>query len=249
MTTYVGYAAERVHITRGTPTSFSSSEGVRRSSCSHCGSPISYQSSNWPDETHLFQASFDTPEQFEPNRHVLFDEHLPGFDLYDDLPRYAPGSAGPVAWGVKPAARILFLCTGNSARSIMAEVIANDLNAQVGDLKVRAHSAGSQPIGTVNPAAIKVLQTRGHDTHRTHSKSWDEFTKATAPPMRWVITLCDDAAAEPCPAFPETAERPLTRLHWGLPDPAAPNGSNRTASFEASYDALSERIGHLLAGI
>jgi len=244
LASYVGFATDQVQFNQGTPSVVRSSPGVERSFCPRCGSPLSYASQRWAGETHLFWASFDEPGRFQPTAHVMFDERLPGFDVYDDLPRFATGSAAPVAWGAKPALRILFLCTGNSARSIMAEAMARDLNLRIGDQRLLAHSAGSQPTGVVNPAAIAILRAKGHDTRGLRSKSWNEFAGPGAPTLRWVITLCDSAAAEPCPVFPAAQNQPLQRLHWGLPDPAS-----GAASFEATYQALAERIERLVATI
>ncbi len=128
---------------------------------------------------------------------------------------------------------ILFLCTGNSARSILAEAICNHL-APPG---VRAYSAGSQPAGTVNPGAITELESRGLDASAYASKSWDDFTAEDSPSLTYVITLCDSAANEACPVFPGD----YAREHWGLPDPAS-----GAATFPATYEALRARIRGLL---
>lgn len=135
---------------------------------------------------------------------------------------------------------VLFLCTGNSARSIVAEVLLNELG---GD-RYRAFSAGSQPVGTVNPGAIEVLQAHGHGVTGLRSKSWDEFTGSGAVSVATVITVCDNAAAESCPVWngaPQT-------LHWGLPDPAnfADNEERRKA-FAKTYQALRQRIAQFVA--
>jgi arsenate reductase len=110
---------------------------------------------------------------------------------------------------------VLFLCTGNSARSILAEAMAN--HPPIGGGKFRAYSAGSQPKGEVDPLAIEVLQRSRIPTEGLRSKSWDEFATTDAPKMDFVFTVCDQAALEPCPVWPG---QPLT-ARWGVPDPAA----------------------------
>ena len=132
---------------------------------------------------------------------------------------------------------VLFLCTGNSARSIIAEAILNRL----GGGKFRACSAGSQPKGTVNPHTIQLLQNLGYDTSGMRSKSWDEFAKAGEPKFDFVFTVCDSAAAEACPVWPG---QPMT-AHWGIPDPAEANGSPAEVAlaFKEAYRMLHQRIG------
>lgn len=131
----------------------------------------------------------------------------------------------------------LFLCTGNSARSIMAEAILNKL----GQGKFRAYSAGSQPKGQVNPNAIQLLQGLGYDTSSFRSKSWSEFAKPGAPPLDFVFTVCDNAAGEACPVWPG---QPMT-AHWGVPDPAEARGSEAAIAlaFKDAYRMLFQRIG------
>jgi arsenate reductase len=125
--------------------------------------------------------------------------------------------------------RVLFLCTGNSARSILAEVIARDLGFV-------AYSAGSQPVGRVNPAALACLAAHGHDTQGLRSKSWDEFS---AIEVDSIITVCDNAAGETCPYWPG---KPAT-LHWGLPDPASVEGeAAQQAAFEQTYQSLKSKL-------
>ena len=133
---------------------------------------------------------------------------------------------------------VLFLCTGNSARSILAEALMND--PSVGGGRLRGHSAGSHPKGRVHPLAIDTLRERGHQTDGLRSKSWDEFARPGAPRMDFIITVCDQAAAEPCPLWPG---HPATE-HWGMPDPAAVAGSDedRRRAFRETYDALRLRI-------
>ncbi|MGF1612123.1 MAG: helix-turn-helix domain-containing protein [Kiloniellales bacterium] len=132
---------------------------------------------------------------------------------------------------------VMFLCTGNSARSIIGEAILNRLGAG----KFRAFSAGSQPKGRVHPYALEFLANLNHPTAELRSKSWDEFTGPDAPALDFVFTLCDSAASEPCPAWPG---QPMT-AHWGLPDPAAVVGSEtlRHAAFADTYRMLNNRIG------
>ncbi|HVY85957.1 MAG TPA: arsenate reductase ArsC [Caulobacterales bacterium] len=131
---------------------------------------------------------------------------------------------------------VLFLCTGNSARSIMAEAILSRMGAG----KFNAYSAGSQPKGEVNPYAIKLLQRFNYKTDGFRSKSWDEFAQAGAPPLDFVFTVCDNAAGEVCPIWPG---QPMT-AHWGVPDPAAVEGTDAeiAAAFVDAYGRLQNRI-------
>jgi arsenate reductase (thioredoxin) len=132
---------------------------------------------------------------------------------------------------------ILFLCTGNSARSIMAEVILNKLGAR----KFQAFSAGSEPKGQIHPQTIRLLQGLGYDTSKLRSKGWDEFAKPGSPPLDFVFTVCDNAAGETCPVWPG---QPMT-AHWGVPDPAATTGSQAEIAFafNDAYRMLHQRIG------
>lgn len=131
---------------------------------------------------------------------------------------------------------VLFLCTGNSARSILAEGLLNS----EGKGRFRAYSAGSFPKGTVNPLALKTLERAGIATAGFRSKSWDEFAKPGAPVMDFVFTVCDDAAGEVCPVWPG---QPVT-AHWGVTDPAAVGGSDahRAKIFRETLHLLSNRI-------
>jgi arsenate reductase (thioredoxin) len=131
---------------------------------------------------------------------------------------------------------VLFLCTGNSARSILAESILR----KEGRNHFRAFSAGSQPKGTVNPFAIKVLQSLDYPTHDLRSKSWEEFAHPDAPVMDFVFTVCDNAAGESCPVWPG---QPLT-AHWGVEDPAEAEGTDiaKEAAFVAALRYLRNRI-------
>jgi arsenate reductase len=135
----------------------------------------------------------------------------------------------------------LILCTGNSARSILAEAILD----REGRGRFKAHSAGSQPKGVPNPLALALLRERGYDVGRFRSKSWNEFAGPDAPKMDIVITVCDSAAGEACPYWPGV---PVV-AHWGIPDPADDHGSpaaNR-AAFEQAYARLSARVAALVA--
>jgi arsenate reductase len=131
---------------------------------------------------------------------------------------------------------VLFLCTGNSARSILGEALMNRL----GQGKFRAYSAGSQPKGAVHPQAIALLQKLNHDTSGLRSKGWTEFAQPGAPQLDFVFTVCDDAAAESCPIWPG---QPMT-AHWGVPDPAAVTGSEAEIAFAFAdtYRMLNARI-------
>jgi arsenate reductase len=132
---------------------------------------------------------------------------------------------------------VLFLCTGNSARSIIAEAILN----KIGKGAFRAYSAGSQPKGQVNPDARALLESLGYETAGLRSKSWDEFAKTGAPEFDFVFTVCDNAAAEACPVWPG---QPMT-AHWGIADPAEAKGSPAEVSmaFKEAYRLLNQRIG------
>jgi arsenate reductase len=132
---------------------------------------------------------------------------------------------------------VLFLCTGNSARSIMAEAILS----KVGFGQFHAYSAGSQPKGQVNPNTIQLLESLGYETSGFRSKSWAEFAMSGAPPLDFVFTVCDNAAGETCPVWPG---QPMT-AHWGVPDPAEAKGSEAEIglAFKDAYRMLSQRIG------
>jgi arsenate reductase len=136
---------------------------------------------------------------------------------------------------------VLFLCTGNSARSILAEQILN----HEGRGRFRAFSAGSHPTGRVNPFAIDMLQRAKIPTDGLRSKSWDEFALPGAAPLDFIFTVCDNAAGEVCPIWPG---RPLT-AHWGVPDPAAVQGTDddKRKAFDAAFVALDRRIGLFLS--
>lgn len=140
----------------------------------------------------------------------------------------------------KPPYNVLFLCTGNSARSVMAEALLNVLGAN----RFKAYSAGSFPSGVVQPTAAELARSIGYD-EPLRSKSWHEFARADAPPMDFIVTVCDNAAGEVCPVWPA---RPVS-AHWGVPDPAAVMGSEeeRKLAFLSAWLKLRRRIDLLLA--
>jgi arsenate reductase len=134
------------------------------------------------------------------------------------------------------ALNVLFLCTGNSARSIIAESILR----QQANGRFNAYSAGSRPAGTVNPFALELLRANRMPTDGLESKSWERFTEPGAPPLDFVITVCDNAAGEVCPVWPG---QPIT-AHWGVPDPAAVDGSDeaKRMAFSEACRTLANRI-------
>ena len=137
----------------------------------------------------------------------------------------------------KQIRNVLFLCTGNSARSILSEAILN----RIGEGRFRAFSAGSKPVGQVNPGALELLQRREYPTDGLRSKSWDEFAGPGAPEMDCIVTVCSNAAGETCPVWPG---HPATE-HWDIDDPAGVGDSDeeRRAAFEEAYAVLEKRIG------
>jgi arsenate reductase len=136
----------------------------------------------------------------------------------------------------EPRYNVLFLCTGNSARSIMSEALLN----LRGNGRFQAFSAGSHPKGAVHPLALEVLRRNGIPAENARSKSWDEFVTADAPPMDFVFTVCDNAAQEVCPIWPG---HPLT-AHWGIHDPAAVEGTldEQTRAFNTAFRELDARV-------
>jgi len=142
---------------------------------------------------------------------------------------------------MKTPYNVLFLCTGNSARSILAEAILN----QKGKPNFTAYSAGSHPAGRVNPGALQLLETAKLPTAGLRSKSWDEFAKPAAPKMDFVFTVCDNAANEVCPVWPG---QPVT-AHWGIPDPAAAAGTPEQIerAFRDAFVTLERRIDLFLS--
>ena len=134
---------------------------------------------------------------------------------------------------------VLFLCTGNSARSILAETILN----RQGQGRFRGFSAGSYPKEAVHPAAISLLDELGLPTDGLRSKSWDEFARPGAPELDFVFTVCDNAAGEMCPVWPG---QPMT-AHWGIEDPAAVEGDGQRHAFWTAYQSLQRRIQLFLA--
>ena len=141
---------------------------------------------------------------------------------------------------MKPHYNVLFLCTGNSARSIMAEAIMN----LKGRPNFTAYSAGSHPTGTVRPEALRQIETAGMSIRGLRSKSWEEFSLPDSPPLDFVFTVCDKAAAEVCPIWPG---QPMT-AHWGVPDPAAVQGSPAEVerAFREAFVILDRRISLFL---
>lgn len=139
---------------------------------------------------------------------------------------------------------VLFLCTGNSARSIMAEAYLN----HAGGGRYKAYSAGSQPTGRPNPLAIETLSAHGIDAGAARSKSWDEFAAPGALLMDVVVTVCDNAAGEVCPIWPTRAGAAPAKLHWSFPDPAAATGGDaeKRAAFEAVFADLRAAIDGFL---
>ncbi len=140
---------------------------------------------------------------------------------------------------------VLFICTGNTARSVLAEGLMNDLGSKVPGRLFKAYSAGSQPKGVVNPFALQTLASWHIPTDGYRSKSWDEFAKPGAPEMDFVFTVCDNAAGEVCPFWPG---QPMT-AHWGVPDPAAVEGSDeeKSKAFLSAAVTLRRRIELMLA--
>ncbi len=135
---------------------------------------------------------------------------------------------------------VLFLCTGNSCRSVMAECLLNAL----GQGRFEAFSAGSHPTGAVHPAALELLRRRGHPTDGLRSKSWDEFAGPDAPAMDLIVTVCDNAAGEVCPVWPG---HPAS-AHWGFPDPAAFQGSETEtrAFFDRVYGQIEAHLARFV---
>ena len=142
---------------------------------------------------------------------------------------------------IKQQYNVLFLCTGNSARSIIAEAILN----RAGRGRFKAFSAGSQPKGKINPRTLDLLRKFNYDVSTLRSKSWTEFAKPGAPDLDFVFTVCDNAAGESCPLWPG---QPIT-AHWGIPDPVAASGTQAeiALAFKDAYRMLSRRIDLLLA--
>jgi len=140
----------------------------------------------------------------------------------------------------KSPLNILILCTGNSARSILAEAIIN----KYGNKRFKGFSAGSHPVGKVNPVATAMLDTYGHPVDGLRSKSWDEFTSPNAPVMDAIITVCDNAAGEVCPVWPGNP----VNAHWGMQDPAAAKGKyhEKLTVFEMVYRELERHIERLM---
>jgi protein-tyrosine-phosphatase len=141
----------------------------------------------------------------------------------------------------EPIYNVLFLCTGNSARSIMGEAILNHIGAG----RFRAYSAGSHPKAEINPRTLQLLKRLNYSTAGYRSKSWDEFARSNASQLDFVFTVCDQAAQEVCPIWPG---QPMT-AHWGVPDPAAVTGTEAEISlaFSEAYRQLNNRISIFVA--
>lgn len=144
---------------------------------------------------------------------------------------------------------VLILCTHNSARSVLSEGMLNHWARKLGK-DVQAHSAGSAPSGRINPFAVEALHNAGVDTSGYYSKSWDQFSQDGAPPLSIVITVCDSAAAEPCPVFfgaKGDGGQPV-KVHWGYPDPSNAEGGDegRRRAFELTRQAIGYRMLQLL---
>ena len=200
---------------------------------------------SWRDQRRIFYAAnaegirdliaFLTEECCEG--HPELCGYTPQGDPALDFKAWAAGAPEPKAsFRDDRVFNVLFLCTGNSARSIMAECILNRL----GRGRFHAYSAGSQPRGTVHPYALELLQHYHYDISHLRSKSWGEFSGPDAPPLDFVFTLCDEAAQESCPVWPG---QPMT-AHWGLPDPAAAQGpeSAKRFAFVDTLRMLTQRI-------
>jgi protein-tyrosine-phosphatase len=142
---------------------------------------------------------------------------------------------------VRRSFNVLFLCTGNSARSILAEAVLNDRSRG----RFHAFSAGSHPKGKVHPLALELLEMHGLRTEGLRSKSWDEFARPGAPQLDLVFTVCDNAAGEVCPVWPG---QPVT-AHWGIPDPAAVAGplEVQRRAFKDAFAQIGTRLSHLVA--
>ncbi len=242
-TGYVGFADTAVRFER-TPPVFASSPAVRRAFCEHCSTPLYYAADFFPGELHLFRTNFERPESYQPTRHVLFNEHEVDFEIYDDLPRYGTEPGRVIAWGPKPAIRVLFLCAGNDMRSILAEALLNLKQAEVDGVRMRGHSAGSLPTGKVDPRVLALLSPYRHRLDRPKSRSWDAFTSADAPSLDWVITLCDNTAAETFPVFPGQAQR----QHWHLPESDAETDA-AMATVDATWAAIEQKVDAFLAEV
>ncbi len=139
---------------------------------------------------------------------------------------------------------VLFLCTHNSARSVMAEALLNTIGGE----RFLAFSAGSKPSGRVNPFALEMVKSLGYLTDTIRSKSWDEFSMAGAPPMDIVITVCDNAASEVCPVWTSRHGVPPAVAHWGFPDPSdAPGGvEEKRKAFDQVFHAIRKRLERMV---
>lgn len=206
--TYVGYKAHQVNYPDAPPKEFESSPGIFRGFCSTCGSAIHYRPSA-DHEIHHYLGVYDNPARYQAARHVFYEEHVEGYELADNLPRFNKLTGTPVAWGEHPTYNILFVCNNNAHHSILAEAITNRF-AKRG---VRAFSAGSTPLGRLHPDAVEWLNQEGFEVSAYRSKSWDEFVDG--PDLAWVITLGDEMAKSPTRVF----KGPAQHAHWQVGNP------------------------------
>lgn len=200
---------------------------------------------SWREQQRIFYAAdtagFRTLVKFLTAECCGSHPELCGYTLQDDFWHDRQAMAGNLAEWQSPMHEkhiyhVLFLCTGNSARSILAECLLNRL----GEGRFHAYSAGSQPRGAVHPYALDLLRQHEYPTASLRSKSWEEFSGPAAPPLDFVFTLCDEAAQETCPLWPG---QPIS-AHWGLPDPAAAEGSEaeKRAAFAQTMRLLTQRL-------
>jgi protein-tyrosine-phosphatase len=228
--TFVGFRSDQVEFDANV-TEHNSSPNVYRGFCGTCGSALYYRHSEW-NETHLYIGAFDEPHAFQPQKHVFYDEKVDGFEMHDNLARFGASGKQPIAWGPLPTENILFLDDHNEGLSAVAEAITNHL-ARDGK---RAYSAGTDPAGSLDSAAVNELQTRGFRTEHLCSKSWKAFTETN---IETLIVL-DGGEGEIQVSKP--ASLAASRIErWTLS--CSPSGS-----WEDIHDELERRITSLLEG-